>query len=162
VAAGTPQQGAGSPWLASSHAGSPPQAAPGPPPAPPGPPNPVAATAVDGQDRLTLQNNWFLIKGGDDFFLEHATSGLDIPARDMSISRPKQPKQQTILSSFRLRILYEDPKWHPTSPTTPSLPPPSTSAAATTNPNPSPLPSPLPRNPTNLRLTPNRRRRFPG
>jgi hypothetical protein len=92
MAAGTPQQAAGSPWLASSHPGwAPPQAAPAPPPPPPGPPNPVAATAVyDGRDRLTLQNNWFLIKGGDDFFLEHAASTLDIPAGDMST--PKKYK----------------------------------------------------------------------
>jgi len=85
MAAGTPQAPA-NPWVASSHPGwAPPQAAPIAAAPPPGPPNPAAATAVyDGRDRLTLQNNWFLIKGGDDFFLEHASVGLDIQGSEMS------------------------------------------------------------------------------
>jgi hypothetical protein len=86
MGAGTPQQAAGTPWLASSHPGwAPPGAAPAPPAVTPGRPNPVAATAVyDGRDRLTLQNHWFLIKGGDDFFLEHAHAGVDLAASEMS------------------------------------------------------------------------------
>lgn len=53
-----------------------------PPPAisPSRPINPAVSWAVfDGKDRITLKDGWFLIYGGDgEFFLEHASSGLDL------------------------------------------------------------------------------------
>ena len=123
MAAGTPQA-PGNPWLASSHPGwAPPQAAPPAPAAPPGPPNPAAATAVyDGRDRLTLQNNWFLIKGGDDFFLEHASVGLDIPGSQMSNAH--FPSKLTIAAEVMMRILGGPPPPPPQPPQPPHPPQP--------------------------------------
>jgi hypothetical protein len=59
----------------------------------------VVATAVyDGRDRLTLQNNWFLIKDGDDFYLEHAHTGLDIGADELSISPSFSTKRWLLMA----------------------------------------------------------------
>jgi len=40
----------------------------------------------DAQDRLSLGDGWFLIRGENAFFLEHADSGLDIPIHLISTS----------------------------------------------------------------------------
>jgi hypothetical protein len=77
--AARPAQGA-NPWIASSHPnwpGAPP--IPAPAGAGPIPPNSPAASAVfDGQDRIALKDGWFLIKGGEHFFLEHSTTEPDL------------------------------------------------------------------------------------
>jgi hypothetical protein len=79
-------------WLASSHPNwnnlppppgwAPPQNPPGPARPPPG--SPAASAIFDGKDRLALKDDWYLIRGGDSFFLEHGTAALDLPASQIS------------------------------------------------------------------------------
>jgi len=82
------------PWIACSHPNwnnqPPPGWQPPPPPNPPPPPprpapgSPAATAIFDGKDRLELKDSWFLIRGPDSsFFLEHATTSLDVPASQL-------------------------------------------------------------------------------
>jgi hypothetical protein len=117
----TPQQAARiHPWLQSSN---PNWAAPLAPPAfLPGPPNHVAATAVyDGPDRLKLRNDWFLIKDGDEFFLENTHAQLDIAPSELSTSPSLQHKRRLLMD---LAIaLYMEILGVPPAPQLPIQPP---------------------------------------
>ena len=76
-------------WLASSHPSWNSSPATSPPPPPPTPQASSAGGIFDGKDRIKLkEEEWFLIKGGDQYFLEHATSGLDVSSSQVGNSLP--------------------------------------------------------------------------
>jgi hypothetical protein len=54
----------------------------------------VSWAAFDGKDKLELRDGWYLIYGGNgEFFLEHATSALDLSPKTIC------------MSSFEMRLM---------------------------------------------------------
>jgi len=73
------------------------------------PARPNSPATFDGKDRITIKEGWFLIRGDGSFFVEHAGTGLDLPAKDMSYPARKFELTVDLNNLMKLLQLPEPP-----------------------------------------------------